>query len=276
MAPTKRRVRAARPEARSGQGAGASGRSGQSEGRSAQVEARSGQSGGRSARSEGRSGQSEGAGGRSGQSEGRRGAGRPPLSESRRAQTRMEIATAAVRLFAQHGVDGTGVAQIAEAAGISPRTLWRYCPSKEECVAPLLHSGLDRLVASLRAWPSDRPLVEAADNTEWFAQTSAQRLELTVELMRIARVEPAINALWTRTYADAVDPIADVLAARFGRAPGELRVKVQAAMLMAAMHEGMRDFIWRPEGVPGPSLEESLRTAARIAFAAMEGQLVEG
>lgn len=207
------------------------------------------------------------------QPERKRRAGRPPLSESRRAQTRMEIATAAVRLFAEHGVDGTGVAQIAEAVGISPRTLWRYCPSKEECVTPLLLSGLDRLVESLREWPAQRPLVEAADNTEWFAETSAQRLELTVALMRIARVEPAINALWTRTYAEAVDPIADVLAERFGRAPGELLVKVQAAMLMAAMHEGMRDFIWRPQGVSGPSLEATLRAAARIAFAAMESQI---
>ena len=198
-------------------------------------------------------------------------AGRPPLTESHKAQTRLEIAMAAVRLFAEHGVDATSAAQIAEAVGISPRTLWRYCPSKEECVAPLLVSGLDRLVDSLRRWPADRPLVEAADNTEWFAETSAQRLALTVQLMRIARVEPAINAVWTRSYAEAVDPIAAVLAARAGRAPTDLRMKVQAAMLMAAMHQGMRDYVRRSPRAPGPELEQTLRAAARIAFAAIEG-----
>jgi AcrR family transcriptional regulator len=184
---------------------------------------------------------------------------------------RLEIAVAAVRLFAAQGVDGTSAAQIAEAVGISPRTLWRYCPSKEECVAPLLVSGMERLVDSLRRWPADRPLVQAADNTEWFGDTSATRLALTVELMRIARVEPAINAVWTRTYSEAVDPIAAVFAARFGRDSSELRVKVQAAMLMAAMHQGMRDYVWRPADQPGPSLEDTLRSAARIAFAAIEG-----
>ncbi|HEX4790357.1 MAG TPA: TetR/AcrR family transcriptional regulator [Actinospica sp.] len=199
-----------------------------------------------------------------------RGAGRPPLSESHKARIRLEIATAAVRLFAEHGVDGTSAAQIAEAVGISPRTLWRYCASKEEAVAPLLAAGLDRLVDSLRRWPASRPLAEAADDTDWFAGTSAVRLALTVELMRIARVEPAINAVWTRSFAEAVDPVAAVLAARFGREPAGLRVKVQAAMLMAAMHEGMRDYIWRPAGESGPSLEDTLRSAARIAFAAIE------
>jgi AcrR family transcriptional regulator len=184
---------------------------------------------------------------------------------------RLEIAMAAVRLFAEHGVDGTSAAQIAEAVGISPRTLWRYCASKEESVAPLLVSGLDRFVDSLRRWPAGRPLVEVADNTEWFGDTSAARLALTVELMRIARDEPAINAVWTRSYAEAVDPIAAVLAARFGREPAELQVKVQAAMLMAAMHQGMRDYVWRPADEPGPPLEQTLRSAARIAFAAVEG-----
>jgi AcrR family transcriptional regulator len=185
---------------------------------------------------------------------------------------RLEIAMAAVRLFAEHGVDGTSAAQIAEAVGISPRTLWRYCASKEEAVAPLLTSGLDRLVDSLRRWPPARPLAEAADDTGWFvAGTSATRLALTVELMRIARVEPAINAVWTRSFAEAVDPVAAVLAARFGSERAGLRVKVQAAMLLAAMHEGMRDYIWRPAGESGPPLEDTLRSAARIAFAAMEG-----
>jgi len=198
-------------------------------------------------------------------------AGRPPLSDAQKAQVRLEIAMAAVRLFREHGLDGTSAAQIAEAVGISPRTLWRYCASKEECVAPLLASGLDRLVESLRRWPADRPLAQAADDTEWFAATSATRLELTVELMRIARVEPAIYAVWTHSYAEAVDPIAAVLALRFGHERAGLQVKVQAAMLVAALHQGMRDYVSRPAGESGPSLEELLRTAARIAFAAIEG-----
>lgn len=197
-------------------------------------------------------------------------AGRPPLSESRKAQTRLKIATAAVRLFAEHGVDGTSAAQIADAVGISLRTLWRYCPSKEECVAPLLTTGLDRLVESLRRWPADRALADAADDAGWFADSTSERVRLTVQLMRIARTEPALAAVWTRVYSEAVAPIAAVLAARGGCAPDELRVKVRAAMLVAALHHGMRDYVWRPAGRGGPSLEDTVRAAARIAFAAIE------
>src|SRR4051794_4803933 len=102
----------------------------------------------------------------------RRGGGRPPLTESRKDEIRLKIATEAVRLFTEHGLEGTSVAQIAEAAGIATRTLWRYFPSKEACAAPLLAFGLDRFTSYVRDWPADRPLAGAADDTAWFSDAS--------------------------------------------------------------------------------------------------------
>ena len=195
--------------------------------------------------------------------------GRPPLTESHKAQIRLDIAMAAVRLFTEQGLDGTSVAQIAEAAGISTRTLWRYFASKEECAAPLLSFGLDRFIAYVRDWPADRPLVEAADDTNWMSADSTTRLLLVLDLLRLARTEPVLDAVWVRCYSEAVGAMGVVLAERFGYEPTELRVKVKASMLLAATHQAMRDYISRAPGEHGLSLEDTIRVATRIGLAAI-------
>jgi len=197
--------------------------------------------------------------------------GRPPLSESRKDEIRLEIAIAAVRLFTEQGLDGTSVAQIADAAGIATRTLWRYFPSKEACAAPLLSFGLDRFTSYVRDLPAERPLVEAADDTRWFSDAaSPTRVLLVIDLLRLTHTEPLLDAVWSRCYSEAVAPLAQVLAERFGLPTDDLRVRVKASMLLAAMHQGLRHYVCRAPGEHGLSLEDTIRASARIGLAAAE------
>jgi AcrR family transcriptional regulator len=59
-----------------------------------------------------------------------------PLSprERRRTRTMRDIQTEALGLFAEHGYEQTTIEQIADAADISPRTFFRYFPTKEDVV----------------------------------------------------------------------------------------------------------------------------------------------
>lgn len=57
---------------------------------------------------------------------------RPSPQERRNEQTRERIRAAAVKLFREHGYDRTSVAEIADAADISQRTLFRYFRAKED------------------------------------------------------------------------------------------------------------------------------------------------
>src|SRR3546814_14625010 len=65
------------------------------------------------------------------------------LREKHAAQTRQRIVDVALGLFVDQGFDATTVDEIAEQADVSPRTFFRYFPTKE---ALLFHDLEERLV----------------------------------------------------------------------------------------------------------------------------------
>jgi AcrR family transcriptional regulator len=84
------------------------------------------------------------------------------LRERKKRLTREAVFAAAQRLFAERGFDGVTVAEIADAANISVKTLFTYISAKEE----LLFSGgptvLDAVVAAVgRRRLGQTPLVAA-------------------------------------------------------------------------------------------------------------------
>lgn len=58
----------------------------------------------------------------------------PALRERRRNQTLREIGDAALRLFDAQGYKQTTIDDVAHAAGVSPRTVFRYFPTKADLI----------------------------------------------------------------------------------------------------------------------------------------------
>ncbi|AQU65284.1 TetR family transcriptional regulator [Streptomyces niveus] len=56
------------------------------------------------------------------------------LRAQRRSETQRMIQAHAVRLFTERGYDATAVTDVAEAAGVSPMTVYRHFPTKEDLV----------------------------------------------------------------------------------------------------------------------------------------------
>ncbi|MFE1858874.1 helix-turn-helix domain-containing protein [Streptomyces anandii] len=180
----------------------------------------------------------------------------------------MEIARAAARLFVTRGLKATRAEDVAQAAGVAPRTFYRYFATKEEAVAPLYAEGARRWTDAVRART----------------------------LIRLAETNPAVRKIWAEECQASERTLAEVLAARTARSGGDdnvargreadqatvavppdlrfaaavagaaVRVAVESWATGEAPAEGpegptalalrnltaLRDFTWQPEPEPEP------------------------
>ncbi|MET8586337.1 TetR family transcriptional regulator [Streptomyces collinus] len=81
------------------------------------------------------------------------------LRERKKARTHAAISEAAIALFLEHGFDQVSVAQVAEAAEVSKRTVFAYFPAKEDLVMHRFADHEDEPARVVRARPpGTRPL----------------------------------------------------------------------------------------------------------------------
>lgn len=163
--------------------------------------------------------------------------GRPPVSDRQRRRQRLEVSRHAVRLFARHGVAATSGEQIATAAGISQRTLWRYFRSKESCVEPLLTMMIDGFQAVLRSWPAELGLAEhlRAAYTPFADPASRADMEAVLTVVRMTHDEPGLRAVYLVLRERSESTIAEVLARRLALPPDALDVRMHAATINAVL-----------------------------------------
>ncbi|WP_372448200.1 TetR/AcrR family transcriptional regulator [Streptomyces sioyaensis] len=161
------------------------------------------------------------------------------LRERKKLQTRQAIRRAAYRLFAEQGYDATPVDRIAEAADVSPSTVFRYFPTKEDIVLSVEYDAVP--AAGLRARPADEPMVESMRQVTVEALrglTAEERGEL-VQRVRLIREVPAIRGRTAENAARDAAMLAAVLAERSGRPDGDLELRVIGAAILAALQEAM-------------------------------------
>ena len=154
------------------------------------------------------------------------------LRERKKRMTREAIFAAAQALFAERGFDAVTVAEIADAANISVKTLFTYIGAKEE----LLFSGgptvLDAVVDAVRHRKlAQTPLVAAAQALLAAVDDKDANRNLDA-FLRMANAGPAarsrLRALWDETE----DALAEVLTAK-KPGPRELAVRrLTAAQIM--------------------------------------------
>jgi AcrR family transcriptional regulator len=158
------------------------------------------------------------------------------LTDRRRAETQLEIATAAAELFAERGADATTAEDIARTAGVALRTFYRYFRTKEEAVAPLLAAGSRRWLRAVAAGEPGRPVPEVLERAAVTALTptddrSAEGLRWTRALL----TDPGLRAVWRTVHQDSEDELVVVLAARLGPDADPLELRLAAAAATAAL-----------------------------------------
>ncbi|MER6381769.1 TetR family transcriptional regulator [Streptomyces sp. NPDC001127] len=141
------------------------------------------------------------------------------LTERRKAETRTEIARAAAALFVRQGLRATRAEDIAQAAGIAPRTFYRYFATKEEAVAPLYAAGAQCWAEAVRSAPAHLTVPEALEHAVHHTLTpglgvSAASWEWVRTLIRLADASPALRKVWAEVCQESDQTLAEILTTR--------------------------------------------------------------
>ncbi|MEE1804794.1 TetR family transcriptional regulator [Streptomyces sp. JV176] len=156
------------------------------------------------------------------------------MSEQRRLRLRLEISREAARLFWEQGVAATSGDQIAEAVGLSTRTIWRHFRSKESCAEPIIMQGVVTLLSVLRKWPRQRSLedhlaTELAGFRHEKPPVDFADEMLAMKMIRLADTEPALRTAWLMACDQTELQMRGVIGDRLGRPADDLEVRLHAA-----------------------------------------------
>lgn len=165
--------------------------------------------------------------------------------------TRRELADAALDLFERHGVHGTTADDIAEAAGVSPRTFFRYVATKENAVF-LEDDGFEDLVARVRrAIDAGMPVSAALDEAqldllEQFDGEHPDHHQRVLRVRRLIFAEPGLLALALALDEEHVDRLVEIVLDANG-SDSELEARTLVTALGAAQRLTFDEWARRAE-----------------------------
>lgn len=201
------------------------------------------------------------------------------MSEQRRHRLRLEISREASRLFWARGVAATSGDHIAQAVGLSTRTIWRHFRTKESCVEPIVSQGVEWEMAVLRSWPLHLSLEEhfvrtVAEFGRHADATDHADSMLAMQMIRLADDEPSIRTAWLMACDQVERELAPIVAERLGRPADDSGVRLHAASASAAfrvVNEDLGAAVLR--GVDPGSFTDVSRRVARAVRNATGGDI---
>jgi len=140
------------------------------------------------------------------------------LRERQKQQTREEIARAAMELFLGRGFDAVTVAEVADAAGVSEKTVYNHFSTKEDLVFPDVEQRWTAVLDRIRDRPPGTSLVEPfrAATRELLDQVAAGSVDEITARPRVVMGSAALrDRLFIRWEQEAA-LLAPIIAAEVG------------------------------------------------------------
>ncbi|QIS21992.1 TetR family transcriptional regulator [Nocardia terpenica] len=184
------------------------------------------------------------------------------LREQKKLATREALSAAALRLALEHGPENVRVDDIAEAAGVSPRTYNNYFSSREQAiVAAVMRQREHRIAAALAERPATEPLADAV--VEAIVSQYATADDTDRDALLLITTSPTLRGEFVGTIAAIEQPLADAIAERSGTT--DLTARVLATAVAAAVRLAVEQWLRpAPSGslvvTPSP-LPDLLRSA---------------
>jgi AcrR family transcriptional regulator len=159
----------------------------------------------------------------------------PSLRDKHKSQTSNALREAALKLFAARGYDATTTEEIAEKAGVSARTFFRYFPTKESV---LFFGGRDWTRSVAEEYPrqaaslTDLQAMRAAFTAT--APRLARRRQSLLLSMRAVASSPTLRGLQYDHVQEDIETLAAAIATRRALpAPNESCALLAAVSLLA-------------------------------------------
>ena len=158
------------------------------------------------------------------------------LQERKQALVRDTIWEAAIDLFAEKGFDETTVDDIAEAAGTSRRSFFRYFESKSDLMAQPIMSYGTSLTDAIRNCPPSYAPTEVLRYTVLAVARGSASHPRTRKVMEIAAKYPAAREAQIARAAEVQDQVAEAFAQRYKKGSRDrLTARVLAGLTLSLL-----------------------------------------
>jgi AcrR family transcriptional regulator len=169
---------------------------------------------------------------------------------------RNDLLEAALNLFSANGYDETTTDQIAESAGVSPRTFFRYFPTKESVLFFGEYDFIDAVSGVYLAQPEEVSDFEAMANSFALLAPGLKRIR-----KRIAQYHEAVASSLVlqgrerRNHEANAETVANVIADRRHLATPDDECRLLASIGMLLVERALNQWL----ATPGRALEDLIR-----------------
>lgn len=182
------------------------------------------------------------------------------------ARSREALIDAALALFARDGFDRTTADQIAERAGVSPRTFFRYFPTKESVVFHRDYGFMRSFAAAYPEQPVGASDYDALRATFVSLATGFDALRARIETYRAAVDSSAVLiGREQEHFEDHARTIADAVAHRRGQPESDAECETLAAVALALYQRALRRWLDGPPSIAlGDLVDEEFTSLVRL------------
>lgn len=167
------------------------------------------------------------------------------LRELKKDRTRTQLLEAALELIARQGFEQTTISEIADAVQVSPRTLLRYFPTKEDVIVSWVDQGMSILRESLGARPpgeTDAEALVAAAREMLTAYEARSTFFLVIE--RTIAASPGISARKQQMMEGLARDICALLVKRPAASISSALIRdVYVGTVFAAIHAAIQAWV---------------------------------
>lgn len=166
--------------------------------------------------------------------------------ERKKAATRKTISDVATMMFLERGFDNVSIREVADAADVSPTTVFAHFPQKEALVFDEDDEQRDRLVSAVRDRPAGRTINRAIHDfyaAELQANVDEHGNDVTRIFMRFLNETPALREYGAKMWLRHEDALAEAIAEELGLAEpiAEIRIYARFVLQMQLLVNGSED-----------------------------------